>query len=207
MRFLKTEYNESYFNTIVEANPFLKKEIEQKMQLIASYKKHGDLLEIGCGDGALLNKLQNIYNIIGVDISGYAINKICKIIDVNKIKSMDIEKEDIENTYDIILAFDVLEHLKDPEKVIKKIKNALRKDGVFIFSVPNNYGFFGKIMTRIFNYLDKTHVSAYQREKWIRLLINESLNIEIINHGFFGYQKKDFAKHFSFNLVIVAKRN
>jgi len=203
MRFFKTDYDESYFNTVVEANPFLKKDIEQKIQLIKSYKKHGDLLEIGCGDGTLLKKIHSDYNIKGVDISEFAIAKASKILDDKKLKVLDIEKENIDGDFDIIIAFDVMEHLKDPAKVIKKIKDALRKDGIFIFSVPNNYGIFGKIMTTIFNFIDKTHVSTFKREKWINLLNDNKFDIEVVNHGLFGYQKRDFAKHFSFNLVIV----
>ena len=86
MRFFKTDYDESYFNTVVEANPFLKKDIEQKIQLIKSYKKHGDLLEIGCGDGTLLKKIRSDYNIKGVDISEFAITKASKILDDKKLK-------------------------------------------------------------------------------------------------------------------------
>lgn len=204
MKLFKNNYDESYFNTVVEANPFLKKDIEQKMQLIKSNKGHGHVLEIGCGDGALLKEIQANYNVRGVDISKYAITKASKIIDSKKLKVLDIEKEDIDGDFDIILAFDVMEHLKNPDEVIKKIKKSLRKNGVFIFSVPNNYGIFGKMMTKIFNFIDKTHVSTFQRQKWIHLLEDNNFNIEVVNHGLLGYQKKDFVKHFSFNLVIIA---
>jgi 2-polyprenyl-3-methyl-5-hydroxy-6-metoxy-1,4-benzoquinol methylase len=205
MKFFKTGYNESYFNTIVELNPFFKKEIKQKVQLIELYKKHGDLLEIGCGDGFLLNKIKDKYNITGIDISEFAIKRASKLIDDNKLKILDIEKQDVDGDFDIIIAFDVMEHLKDPTETIKKIKNALKKDGIFIFSVPNNYGIFGKIMTKIFNFIDKTHISTYEREKWIQILKDNKFNAEIINHGLFGYQRREFAKYFSFNLVLVAQ--
>jgi len=204
MKLFKTDYDDSYFNTFIETNPLLKKEIKEKVELIKSCKKQGDLLEIGCGDGILLNKIQDCYNVTGADISQHAIKKACEMVDSKKLKVMDIENEDIDGSYDIIIAFDVMEHLNNPQKVIKKIKGAMKKDGIFIFSVPNNYGIFGKIMTKIFNLIDKTHVSTYEREKWIILLNNSNLKTEIINHGIFGYQKKDIAKHFSFNMIVIA---
>ena len=108
--------------------------------------------------------------------------------------------------YDIILAFDVLEHLKDPEKEILKVKKSLKKNGVFIFSVPNNYGLYGKIMTSFFNYMDRTHISTYKRKKWIAILKDAGFKVEVYNQHQFGISKRDFTKHLAFNLVIVASR-
>ena len=204
MKLFKTTYDESYFNTVLDSNPLLKKDIEQKVHLIKSYKKRGRLLEIGCGSGVLLNKLKDDFDVFGIDISEYAIKKACEKIDKEELKVLNIEKEDINGNFDVIIAFDVMEHLKNPDKVIKKIKKLLIKDGIFIFSVPNNYGIFGRFMTNIFNFIDKTHVSTFRREKWINLLKQNNFNIEILNHGLFGYEKKDFAKHFSFNLVVIS---
>ena len=204
MKLFKTTYDESYFNTVLDSNPLLKKDIEQKVHLIKSYKKRGRLLEIGCGSGVLLNKLKDDFDVFGIDISEYAIKKACEKIDKEELKVLNIGKEDINGNFDVIIAFDVMEHLKNPDKVIKKIKKLLIKDGIFIFSVPNNYGIFGRFMTNIFNFIDKTHVSTFRREKWINLLKQNNFNIEILNHGLFGYEKKDFAKHFSFNLVVIS---
>lgn len=120
---------------------------------------------------------------------------------------LDIEKGSINGKYDIILAFDVLEHLQNPNKAIFKIKKSLKKNGIFIFSVPNNYGLFGKLITSFFNYIDKTHISTYKRGRWIRIMENAGFNIEIYNEHLFGISKYDVTKYFSFNLVVIAKKN
>lgn len=207
MKIFKTDYNESYFDTTIDHNPFIEKEIKEKIKLIESYKKKGKLLEIGCGVGDLLNKLQTIYNVKGIDISKHAIDKASKKIDKKKLMVLDIEKENIKDNFDIVIAFDVMEHLKRPKEVLKKIKNILNKNGILIFSVPNNYGFFGKIMTRVFNFIDKTHISTYRREKWIKIIKKLDFDIDIINHGIFGFRKDEKTKHFSYNVVFIAKKN
>lgn len=48
--------------------------------------------------------------------------------------------DDKEETYDLILCFEVLEHIcfYDWEKVISKLKGLLKKEGILIISVPHN---------------------------------------------------------------------
>lgn len=205
MKIIKKSYNQSYFNTGIDKLPFKKKFNKIKVDLIRSIKPSGKLLEVGCGRGELLDSLKRYYSVFGIDISSSAIIEASKALVRNNLEIADIEKEDIHGKYDIILAFDVLEHLRNPSKTILKIKKALNRNGIFIFSVPNNYGMFGKFATSFFNYTDKTHVSAYKRSQWIDILKNAGFGIDIRNQHFFGISKSGISKHFSFNLLIIAK--
>jgi len=208
MSFLRRSYDESYYDgSLLSRNPFLKIDIRNKLELISSFKRSGSLLEIGCGDGKLLTSLKGRYDVAGTDLSEYAIRKAAGSIDKNKLKVSDIEREAIRGKYDIIVAFDVLEHLRSPKAAIAKIRKSLKQGGILIFSVPNNYGIFGNIMTRIFNYLDSTHVSTLKREEWIQLVKDSNMTIEkTISQSPLGFFESDIAKHFSFNLVVVAGR-
>ncbi|MEK6885359.1 MAG: class I SAM-dependent methyltransferase [Nanoarchaeota archaeon] len=205
MKFVKKDYDSSYFNTWVEKLPLEKMFNKDKVKLIHSIKPSGKLLEIGCGRGKLLNELKKDYSVFGTDISKAAIIESSKLIDKKNLRVSNIEKEPIKEKYDIILAFDVLEHLKNPDKTIKNIKKSLKKDGVFIFSVPNNYGLFGKMMTAFFNYTDKTHVSTFKRKKWIEIMKNAGFKSDIRNQHSFGISKWNIAKFYSFNLIMLNK--
>ena len=55
----------------------------------------------------------------------------------------DLEKYDEVNKYDIVLCYDVIEHLKDPKKAINNMLNSLVKDGVLIIGAPNPASFWG----------------------------------------------------------------
>jgi len=179
---------------------------KHKLRLIHSIKKSGSLLEIGCGRGLLLKKLKRDYLVKGIDISRSAIKSASKFIEKNRLKVMNIEESQINGRYDVILAFDVLEHLKNPKRAIIKIRNSLKKEGVLILSVPNNYGFFGKIITSYFNFIDRTHTSTYEREKWISLLKENGFKIEEYNQSTFGISKRKFMKHLSFNLIVLCRK-
>jgi 2-polyprenyl-3-methyl-5-hydroxy-6-metoxy-1,4-benzoquinol methylase len=101
------------------------------------------VLDIGAGNGfieELLNERK--IKIFGNDISSVSVNNLRK-----RFKG-DFRKESIckmnypKKYFDAIFALEVLEHIV-PSKIIlllKKIKEILRNDGVFIISVPTNEG-------------------------------------------------------------------
>ncbi|MEF9991454.1 MAG: methyltransferase domain-containing protein [Romboutsia sp.] len=111
-------------------------------RIVIDKSKHVNILEIGCACGATLLKLQNIYkdsSLYGMDISKESI-AIAKYIDDVKAEQADIESEDVsfeENKFDLIVLLDVLEHLRDPWAVLKKLKKSLKEDGQIIISLPN----------------------------------------------------------------------
>jgi len=103
------------------------------------------ILDIGCGDGTIieyLSKNNKPKEIVGIDISKRAVDYVKeKGFDAFEI---DILSEDFikflaNKKFDYIIITEVLEHIKDPEKVILAIKNHFTKS-IFV-SIPNA-GFF-----------------------------------------------------------------
>ncbi len=211
MRFFKRGYDNTYFDTFIDFSIYKKFDARQKVKLIKSVKASGSILEIGCGKGELLNELKKDYSVSGFDVSPSAIAYAKKSINqkdrgAGKLSVLNIEEGKITGKFDVILAFDVLEHLKDPRKCIMKIKKALKKNGIFIFTVPNNYGLYGKLMTNIFNFIDKTHISTYPRMKWIRILEEIGFTLDIRNNGLFEIVRSWIGKYISFNLLVIARK-
>jgi len=94
-----------------------------------------NILDIGCGTGAELEILKNFGNVTALDKEKNSLN-LAKKYGV-KILEGDIEKIELPNNYyDAICCFDVLEHLINDEKVIKKIYYSLKKDGYLFFTAP-----------------------------------------------------------------------
>jgi ubiquinone/menaquinone biosynthesis C-methylase UbiE len=93
------------------------------------------LLEVGCGEGKIINPLQNKYKkICGVDISDEAL----KDVKTSKIKGRIENLPLSSNSFDIVLCCEVLEHLPRHlyEKSLKEIQRVSRK--YILISVPNN---------------------------------------------------------------------
>lgn len=91
-------------------------------------------LEAGCGSASHIDFKRDAY-ILGVDISEIQLKK-------NKNLSQrvvgDIQCSSFRpSTFDVIICWDVLEHLDKPEMALKSFSRMLKEDGIIIFAAPN----------------------------------------------------------------------
>jgi ubiquinone/menaquinone biosynthesis C-methylase UbiE len=97
------------------------------------------VLDVGCGEGITLKKLEDKKigkNNEGIDYSATAIKIGKKIYPQLKLSKGDIYKLDYkDNSFDLLICTEVLEHLKDPIKAVEEMKRVTSK--YIIISVPN----------------------------------------------------------------------
>ena len=122
------------------------------------------VLEVGCGLGETLAKIK--YRYPNASVHGIEIVKSIASIGNKRfnIACGDIESMDLDGKYDIIMFPDVLEHLRNPEKVLISIKDHLKDNGYIITSITNlmNASVIYDLLHGNFNYqdtgiLDRTH--------------------------------------------------
>ena len=90
------------------------------------------LIEIGCGQGYLLEKFEN-KNKFGVEPSISASEIAGKIADVRNIGYEEISNNE---SYDTTLSYCVIEHVEDPNLFLEKNYNILKEDGIMIIALP-----------------------------------------------------------------------
>jgi SAM-dependent methyltransferase len=104
-------------------------------------KPQDKILEIGCGIGTVVNELSRKgHDIIGIDISGEAIeygrNKYGDIrLEVQAAEILPYENE----SFDVVLSFDLFEHIAEIDKHISEVRRVLRPGGYYLFQTPNRY--------------------------------------------------------------------
>lgn len=117
------------------------REIEQPtmFELVSSNIKNLKLLDVGCGPGIHLKKYIEQGAVgFGIDISTEMIRLAKTYCPEGNFKPGSIYNLEFEdNSFDIITASFVLDHVLDLKKAIIEIKRVLKKDGLFIFSVPH----------------------------------------------------------------------
>lgn len=100
------------------------------------------LLEIGAGNGSFIKsispKLIPKKNILCTEFSNYGINEILKY-GVNCISAdlKNIKESNIQNKFDIICMFQVLEHIDAYDDFFNKLNDLSAKDGHLYLTVPN----------------------------------------------------------------------
>jgi 2-polyprenyl-3-methyl-5-hydroxy-6-metoxy-1,4-benzoquinol methylase len=141
--------------------------------------KPGDrILEIGCGIGSVVAELtMHGFDVTGTDISREAISYgLKKYGDINLLvqpaEMLEFENE----TFDVVLSFDLFEHIAHIDKHVSEVFRVLRPGGYYLFQTPN------KLSNATFETLSKKSL------KWRRahpsLHTPSQLRRRLSGHGF-----------------------
>jgi SAM-dependent methyltransferase len=99
------------------------------------------LLEIGCGNGAVLRALAGTRRwerLIGSDLHPSGLATARARVPQAEFVQMDAKRIPAQNAFDLIGAFDVLEHIADDEAVLRAMRQALVPTGGVILAVPQH---------------------------------------------------------------------
>ncbi len=110
--------------------------IETSIMRFATKRRNLKILNVGCGTGGTIDMLEQFGTVDNVDVSDDAIAfmKQRGYKRIKKVKGIKLPFKD--KAYDIVAAFDVLEHIKDDSAALKEWKRVLKDDGAVILTVP-----------------------------------------------------------------------
>jgi 2-polyprenyl-3-methyl-5-hydroxy-6-metoxy-1,4-benzoquinol methylase len=145
-------------------------------------KRGKKLLDIGCGEGVLLEYAQKQgFDVMGVECSKKAVDYISK-------KGFDAVCLDIEDglpfkeEFDIAIATELIEHLYDFYKFLANVNKCLRKGGLLFLSTPNSssilyrtYCVFGKTPTEVQN---PTHIRFFSFSYLLKICSDQGFKLE-----------------------------
>lgn len=142
------------------------------VRLVGSGKR---VLEVGCATGYMSRVLREAgCRVVGIELDeGMAkrAGEWCERVIVGDLDRMDVARELGEERFDVVVAADVLEHLKDPAAVLKKLKDHLEPTGCVVASIPNvAHGSVrlallgGRFPYSELGLLDRTHLRFFTRE-------------------------------------------
>jgi 2-polyprenyl-3-methyl-5-hydroxy-6-metoxy-1,4-benzoquinol methylase len=122
---------------------YVPERLKVAVSMISQKNKILNILDVGCGEGALgmllREKFNSIYS-LGCDISESSVELARPFY--NKVFQINIDTENLKDKvngikFDYIVCVEVLEHLMYPEMVLEKCKEWISPDGFFIVSFPN----------------------------------------------------------------------
>ena len=98
----------------------------------------GKVLEIGCGLGHVLARLEDDFETYGIDVSEYAIEQARSNSPKSDLRTAAIEEiGSLPGPFDLIAAFHVVEHIADPRRALKQLWEMTRPGGILCFATPN----------------------------------------------------------------------
>jgi len=113
------------------------------LTILEKYNNRNNILDIGSGVGTIDFYLASKNNYVtSIELSQSAIQiakENAKLLKVEKYINFiegDFIKTKINIKFDLVTCSEVLEHLKEDQKALKKINSLLNKDGTLILSVP-----------------------------------------------------------------------
>jgi len=101
------------------------------------YKESGTALEMGCGDGLMLKTLQQYgWKVVGTERTQEMADEVAKNYGF-PVYVGGLEKIPSGKKFDLIILFQVLEHLGDPLGVLRQCADFLGEKGMLVIAVPN----------------------------------------------------------------------
>jgi 2-polyprenyl-3-methyl-5-hydroxy-6-metoxy-1,4-benzoquinol methylase len=155
-----------------------------------------NVLEVGSHSGSFLHeltnqlskiKLINKVELIGIDIDKNAIKRaVSKNITLKHASLEDFLKNN-KKRFDIILHFELIEHLLDPFKFCLNIYRLLKKKGLMYFHTPNALGFdnvalpYNHVRPLAHGIFPPMHLNAFTTQNMTYFLIRAGFKVKSID--------------------------
>jgi len=108
------------------------------LSLIERQMAPGKLLDVGCGDGSLLAVARaRGWQISGYDVDSNSTKAVSERLGETTIFAGDFLELDESQQFDAITLHQVLEHVKNPNEYLQKIRRLLVEGGHVFVAVPN----------------------------------------------------------------------
>lgn len=141
-------------------------------------KANGKILDVGCGDAQLYIYLKkynpNSYTYYAIDIDFKHPNKFKGA----HLKALDVSKDKLpypDEFFDYIICSHIIEHLENPWHAMRELTRVMKKGGLMLFALPNNYSIYARIKYVLFMNLPaytltNNHYSLFTKDTMTKLL-------------------------------------
>ncbi|MDO9093340.1 MAG: class I SAM-dependent methyltransferase [Rubrivivax sp.] len=149
------------------------------------------VVEVGCMHGALARAHRELnpgVHYTGIDIDAdyaHVAQQACEVALAGDIERFELPAFDLLFPSDCWVFGDCLEHLRDPWRIVRQIRQRIDADGCLVTCIPNaqHWSVQMRLATGLFRYedsglLDRTHVRWFTRVTMIEMFQQEGWRIE-----------------------------
>jgi SAM-dependent methyltransferase len=162
------------------------------------------VLDLGCRTGALTRAYASANEVVGVDVDRDALEQTAEL----GIETVWTDVEEplpfAEASFDVVVAGELLEHLRRPDRLMEEIRRVLIPGGTIAGSVPNAYRLKNRLRALAGRPIeqDPTHEHLFRTRDVFRLLSAfDSPRLEFVVGRFLRLNRRQFA-----NVIVFSAR-
>jgi ubiquinone/menaquinone biosynthesis C-methylase UbiE len=154
--------------------------------IACNYVIEKKVLDIACGEGYGSNLLsKNAKFVYGVDIDSDTIKNAKIKYKKDNIKFIKGSTSSIplkDNSVDIVVSFETLEHHDEHDEMMSEIKRVLKPEGIVIISTPDKY-YYSDV--RKFN--NEYHVKELYKNEFLALVSKKFKNVQLLSQKYVNW--------------------
>lgn len=172
--------SESFYEKLQKFDWYYLEEKEEFRYALRFLKDSYTVLEIGAGEGAFARMVPTD-KYIGLEFSGRAIARASSCKKEIRKETIGIHAKSNAERYDVVCAFQVLEHVSDIRSFIRDCLSCLKPEGLMIYSVPSADSFLRTARNNVLN-MPPHHLSWWS-DKSLRFVADAfGLSVIDIHH-------------------------
>jgi spore maturation protein CgeB len=183
MDYANTEYSNGLYKEYLDASDLKYATFEYRLEkVMEAFRKQNHsgmsprILDVGCSNGRFIEvAIRNGIDAWGLELSENAIaaaapDARARIYhgDANKIESLGVEK------FNVITAFDLIEHLFDPIGFLNNLRRIITQDGILVMTTPDASSFFRAVMGKSWSMLQPFQHTILLSRKASKILMQEA---------------------------------
>jgi SAM-dependent methyltransferase len=171
------------YSDYVATAPVLRREFARSVHFIRRFCPGGRLLELGCAYGFFLVEAARFFDVTGIELAREAAEH-ARSLGLNVVHGAADESSLGQiGELDVIVLFDVIEHLQEPREALALCLKKLRANGIVVITT----GDFGSLLARLAGarwrlMTPPQHLWFFTRESICRMAAGLNLAVEHLDH-------------------------
>jgi 2-polyprenyl-3-methyl-5-hydroxy-6-metoxy-1,4-benzoquinol methylase len=149
------------------------------LKRLANYSGGRTLLDVGCGDGQLLQTAKDEgWDALGIDLSETAI-MLChrRGLSASRTDFFDVSLD--KRRFDVIVMSELIEHVPSPQRFLKRAEELLEEGGVVYLTTPNFGSLARRVLAERWSVIHPEHIGYFERSTLRKLASKETGLVEI----------------------------
>jgi dolichol-phosphate mannosyltransferase len=162
-------------------------------------------LDVGCGLGYTMDQAREQgWDAYGLDVSTTAVRSTLARHPDRVVcgSAEDLDQANLPRPFDLVTMFDVLEHLRDPIEVLRKVRHVLAADGMLLVSTIEASGLVPRVLGAGWFHIHRAHLWYFTRDALARMFDRAGLEVVEIRTA-----TKHFTGRYVAGIVAVKSSN